>query len=45
MELKGVVSGYPTSTNFPRVDGLLTDPWDLGCHKLSQGHSKPGWRA
>ena len=24
--LKGVVSDYPTSTNFPRVDGLSTDP-------------------
>ena len=27
-----MVSGYPTSTNFPWVDGLSTDPWDLGCH-------------
>ena len=32
MGLNGVVSGYPTSTNLPRVDGLSTDPWDLGCH-------------
>ena len=28
-----MVSGYPTSTNLPRVDGLSTDPRDLGCHK------------
>ena len=27
-----MVSGYPISTNLPRVDGLLTDPRDLGCH-------------
>ena len=27
-----MVSGYPTSMNLPRVDGLLTDPRDLGCH-------------
>ena len=25
-----MVSGYPTSTNFRRVDGLSTDPWDWG---------------
>ena len=30
--LNGVVSGYSTSTNLPRVDGLSTDPRDLGCH-------------
>ena len=30
--LNGVVSGYLTSTNFPHVDGLSTDPWDLRCH-------------
>ena len=28
-----MVLGYPTSTNLPRVDGLSTDPRDLGCHK------------
>ena len=27
-----MVSGYPTSTNFPQVDELSTDQWDLGCH-------------
>ena len=27
-----MVSGYPTSTNFPWVDGLSMDPRDLGCH-------------
>ena len=26
-----MVSGYPTSMNLPRVDGLSTDPRDLGC--------------
>ena len=30
--LKGVVSGYLTSINFPRVDELSMDPHDLGCH-------------
>ena len=30
-----MVSGYQTSTNFPRVDGLSTDPRDLGCHTVS----------
>ena len=30
-----MVSGYLTSTNFPRVDGLSTDPRDLGCHITS----------
>ena len=29
-----MVSGYLTSTNFPRVDKLSTDPWDLGCHSF-----------
>ena len=29
-----MVSGYPTSTNFLLVDGLLTDPRDLRCHSL-----------
>ena len=32
MRLNGVVSGYPTSTNIPRVDGLSTDPRGLGRH-------------
>ena len=40
--LNGVVSGYPTSTNLPRVEGLSTDSRDLGCHsfifKLSSNH-------
>ena len=27
-----MVSGYPTSTNLPQVDGLSTDPRDLGHH-------------
>ena len=29
-----MVSGYLTSTNSPRVDGLSTNPRDLGCHNL-----------
>ena len=29
-----MVSGYPTSTNLPRVDGLSTDPRDLGRRNL-----------
>ena len=37
MGLKGVVSGYPTSTNLPRVDGLSTDPRDLGCRTTYGG--------
>ena len=31
----GVVSGYPTFTSFPRVDGLSMDPRVLGCHKIA----------
>ena len=27
-----MVSGYLISTNLLRVEGLSTDPWDLGCH-------------
>ena len=27
-----MVSGYPTSTNISRVDGLSTDPRELGRH-------------
>ena len=27
-----MVSGYPTFTNLPRVDGLSTNPLDLGRH-------------
>ena len=38
MGLNGVVSGYPTSTNLPRVDGLSTDPKDLGCHGMVSEH-------
>ena len=30
-----MVSGYLTSTKFPRVDGLSTNPRDLGCHITS----------
>ena len=29
-----VVSGYPTSTSIPQVDGLSTDPRVLGRHSL-----------
>ena len=29
-----MVSGYPTSTIFPRVDGWLTDPQVLGRHNF-----------
>ena len=29
-----VVSGYPTSTSIPRVDGLSTDPLVLGRQSL-----------
>ena len=28
-----MVSGYPTSTNLPRVDGLSTGPPESGCHR------------
>ena len=28
------MSGYPTSTNIPQVDGLSTDTLVLGCHSL-----------
>ena len=27
------MSGYPTSTNIPRVDGLSTDPREMRRHK------------
>ena len=27
-----MVSGYPTSTSIPRVDGLSTDPREMGRH-------------
>ena len=30
----GVVSGYPTTTSFSRVDELSIDPWVLGRHNL-----------
>ena len=39
-----MVPGYPTSTNLPRVDGLSTDPWDLGCHKSGEDLGKFGQR-
>ena len=29
-----MVSGYPTSTNIPRVDGLSMDPREMGHHNL-----------
>ena len=32
-----MVSGYPTSTNLPRVDGLSTDSRDLRCHTKLDG--------
>ena len=32
MGVNGVVSSYPTSTNLPRVDGLSTNPRELGWH-------------
>ena len=32
--LNGVVSGYSTSTNIPRIDGLSTDPWEIGRYSL-----------
>ena len=32
MGLNGVVSGYSTSTNIPWVDGLSTDPREMGGH-------------
>ena len=32
MGLNGVVSSYPTSTIIPRVNGLSTDPQEMGCH-------------
>ena len=31
-----MVSGYPTSTSIPRVDGLSKDPRDLGGHTRSR---------
>ena len=30
-----MVSGYSTSTSLPWVDGLSTDPRDLGCHGMA----------
>ena len=38
MGLNAVVSGYPTSTNLSGVDGLSTDPRDLGCHSMVSEH-------
>ena len=31
-----MVSGYSTSTNLPRVDGLSMDPRDLGHHIMNE---------
>ena len=31
-----MVSGYPTSTNIPQVDGLSTDTPDLGRHSYEE---------
>ena len=31
-----MVSSYPTSTNIPRVDGLSTDPREMGRHTTYQ---------
>ena len=46
MGLNGVVSGYPTSMNLPWVDGLSTDPQDLGCHNHIQNtHTVPQTRS
>ena len=36
-----MVSGYLTSTNFSRVDGLSMDPRDLGCHINDLDYSLP----
>ena len=36
--LKGVESGYPTSMNIPRVDGLSTDTSVLGRHNMVSEH-------
>ena len=30
-----MVSGYPTSTNIPQIDGLSTDPRDRGVTKIT----------
>ena len=37
-----MVSGYPTSMNLSRVDGLSTDPRDLGYHKKYDNHIETG---
>ena len=34
MGLNGVVSGYSTSTNIPRVDGLSKEPREMGASQL-----------
>ena len=33
-----MVSDYPTSTNLLRVDGLSTNPRDLGLHSMVSEH-------
>ena len=35
------MSGYPTFTSIPRVDGLSTDPWVLGRHRIVAVNSNP----
>ena len=31
-----MVSGYPTTTNIPQVDGLSTDPREMGRHMFAK---------
>ena len=38
MGLNGVVSGYPTSINFPRVEGLSTEPRDRDVTEYIMNH-------
>ena len=39
--LNGVVFGYPTSMNLLWVDGLSTDPWDLGRYRFGKSSLRP----
>ena len=41
MGLNGVVLGYPTSTNILQVDGLSTDPREMGRHRINQVGEDP----